>query len=437
MKKIILRTAALLLALILTLLILPSCANTGTPLLTLEVDGNTYTYSVNLYELYLSALKGNMVASGATVNGASAATDKFWNSMDTLDGTLQTLNDYYLAIALEECKNVLIAQYLFDDYGLTLSETEKEQIENDLNELVLTDGGGSKNKLNSVLSTYGVNYDMMREHYTNMAKINAVRNHLYSLLGDNIKQEYLEENYVHFQQIFLANYNYVYVTDDNGDVIYYNTSDSSICYKKTSYTKTEDGKIVYYTDDTYSHISYDKSNGEPSYKITSDGLSYETTPKNAEELEALRNRATIVFNQTQYVTEAEFEVAIAEESDDADAAAAYTDGYYLKKGTDYSATDEDYLYLDMIVEELENMEVGEVIKVESAMGYHIVKKYEITEKAYNMEENEVWFSSFETELTNHVFAEQATPYYEQIKIDETVLAEAKNMKQVAVNHFYY
>lgn len=431
------RLSALLLAIITLLLLLPACANSGTPMMTLEADGKTYTYSVNLYELYLSAIKGNMVAAGVTINGAPASSDKYWNSMDTLDGKLQTLNDYYLSVALEETKKVLIAQYLFDQYGLSLTETEKEKIEKDLNELVLTDGGGSKNKLNSVLSTYGVNYDMMREHFTNKAKINSLRNHLYSLLGDNIKQEYLEENYVHFQQIFLANYNYVYITDDNDDVIYYDTSNNSVCYKKTSYFKNVDGKTVYYTDDTYAHISYDTEKGEPSYKITADGSSYETTPKTKEELDALANRATIVYNQTKNVTEKEFEDAIGKESDDANAAAAYTDGYYLKKGTSYSASNESFLYLDTIVKELEKMEVGDVIKVESAMGYHIVKKYEVSEKAYDKEENNVWFKSFASDLTDTVFERQAEPYYAQIKIDTAVLESSKNMKQVAVNHFYY
>jgi len=437
MKKRLLRSSALLLAIIALLLILPSCANTGTPMMALEVDGKTYTYSVNLYELYLSALKGNMVAAGVTINGAPASSDQYWNSMDTLDGKLQTLNDYYLDVSLKECKSMLIAQYLFDRYELTLTEAEKEKIEEDLNELVLTDGGGSKANLNSVLSTYSVNYDMMREHYTNKAKINSLRNHLYSLLGDNIKQDYLEENYVHFQQIFLANYNYVYKTDSNGDVIYYDTSDNSIYYKKTAYAKNTNGTIVYYTDDSYAHISYDKDNGEPAYEISSDGMSYKTTPKTKEELEALENRATIIYNQTQNVNEAEFEAAVMEESDDASAAAEYTDGYYLNKGTKYSAANDGYLYLDTIVAELDKMEVGEVIKIESAMGYHIVKKYEVSDKAYAKEENEVWFESFAMELTDHVFAQQAEPYYAQITVDETVLESAKNMKQVAVNHFYY
>lgn len=437
MKKRIIRTAALLLAL-LALLTLPACANTGKTLMTLKADGRTYTFSVNLYEFYLSAVKGNLDASRVTIGGVRASSDKFWNTKDTFDGKLQTVNEHYLTLSQKECKDILIAQYLFDKYELTLPQSETEKIEEYLNELVMSDGDGSMTKLNSVLSTYSVNYDMMREHYTNMARIATLRNHLYSLLGENIKKEFLEENYVHFQQIFLAKYNYVYNTDENGDVIYYNTATSNtVCYKKTNYLKYVDGSAVYYTDDTYSHISYDTEKGVPSYKISADKETYETTPKTEEELKQLATRAENLYLQAKPMSNAQFETAILEESDDSAAAAAYTDGYYLNKNKNYSASDETLTFLDTVVKELNNIEVGEVVKIETETGYHIVKKYALTEKAYDKEENKVWFENFPVELTNRVFAEEAEPYYAQIKIDDAVLAEAKDMKQVAVNYFYY
>ncbi len=437
MKNKLLHIAALLLAVICLAALFPSCAASTTTLMTLEADGKTYSYSVNLFQLYLSALKGNLVAAGVTVNGHSAATDAYWNSMDTIDGQLQTLNNYYTEAALKECQSTLIAQYLFDAYGLSLSEAEKEKIETDLNELVQTDGNGSKTKLNSILSAYGVNYDMMKEHYTCKAKLTAVQKHLYSLLGDNIKAEYLERNYVHFRQLFLADYNYVYVTDDNGDIIYYNRSDNSVCYLETEYVETVKGENIYYTDSSHSHIAYDKENGTPSYKITANGDAYETEPKSESELEALDARADLLYNTLKNATSAEFEAAIQKEADDAEAVAAYTDGYYLQKGIDYSSSGEGYLYLDTLVEALETMQTGEVIKIRSSSGYHIVMKYDNTEKAYEKEENEVWFQNFVSGLTSEVFYEQCSAYYGKITVDEAVYASAADMKRVAVNYFYY
>ena len=61
MKKLLVRSAALMLALLM-LLPLAACANTGKSLLTLEANGKTYQFSVNLYELMLSATKGTMVS---------------------------------------------------------------------------------------------------------------------------------------------------------------------------------------------------------------------------------------------------------------------------------------------------------------------------------------------------------------------------------------
>ncbi|MBQ7335244.1 MAG: hypothetical protein IJW92_02070 [Clostridia bacterium] len=444
MKKTLLRTAALLLVLI-TLMCCVSCAGRGEALMTLEVDGTTYTFTVNHYELLLSAMKGTLVAYGATVNGYSPSSNAFWDCADEIDGTFQTMNDYYKNSILETCRNYLAALYLFDHYGLKLSEAELETIEEDMNELVLTDGDGSKTKLNSVLSTYGVNYDMLKDYYILKAKVTALQNYLYSTLGENIKERYLNENYVHFYQIFLAKYNYVYETDKNGDVIYYNQSDNTVFYLKTEFVKTDadgnyvkdsKGNVIYYTDSTFEHISYDTENGKPSYKISSDGSSYEVKDLTEEELKQVENRAEVLWETLQGSTAEAFEAKVETQSDDA-SAAAYTDGYYLQTNRDYSAQGESYLYLDEIVEKLGKAEAGDVLLIESTMGFHVIRKYENTEKAYEKEENEVWFENFEAGLSAEVFQSQCEPYLAQIVMDEKKWTETASMKEVPINYFYY
>ena len=56
------------------------------------------------------------------------------------------------------------------------------------------------------------------------AKAEAAANELYGEKGEKIsagiKQDYLEDNYFAFRQIFLANYYMKFATDENGDVIY-------------------------------------------------------------------------------------------------------------------------------------------------------------------------------------------------------------------------
>ena len=119
MKKHLLQVAILLLALTMILPSFASCANRGTPMLTLSMEGKTYTYSKNLYELQLSIAKGALsVANGPTVNGHTALNNAFWDSIDMIDGKTQKLDDYYRASILDECRRILIGLYLFDYYGL-------------------------------------------------------------------------------------------------------------------------------------------------------------------------------------------------------------------------------------------------------------------------------------------------------------------------------
>ena len=72
MKKILLRAAALMLVIMMLVAPLSSCSS-GKKMLTLKVDGKTYSISVNIYELMLSAMKGTLAAYGYTNNGYTPA----------------------------------------------------------------------------------------------------------------------------------------------------------------------------------------------------------------------------------------------------------------------------------------------------------------------------------------------------------------------------
>ena len=447
MKKLFMRAAALLLVILMLALPLASCAG-GKKMLTLKVDGKTYSISVNLYELMCSAMKGTLMAYNYTLEGHRPSQDAYWEIMDTYDGkTMETSDSFYRKNVLENCKAYLVSLYLFDKYELALSESAKKEIEETMDELVKTDGEGSKAKLNSVLANYGVNYNMLKEYYTIKAKFEAVQDHIYSTMGPNVKGEYLNENYVHFYQIFLANYTYVYETDKNGDTIYYDTTTNQILYKKTEFTQTtasgktetdSKGNVIYYTDVTRTHISYDSEKGQPSYKIDKDGESYVTKPMTEDELDKLVERANDLTQSLQGVSKDTFVAKVSSESDDTQAA-IYTDGYYLQKGVDFSASGEDFMYLDTIVEQLSSADVkdGDVIMIASPSGYHILMKCAPTEKAYELEANAVWFTNFVSGFTAEVFAERAEPYLAQIDLNEKVYAKAPTMKEVAINYFYY
>lgn len=273
MKQRTIRLCTLLVALVLLAIPLASCSSRGKTLLTLDKDGVKVTFSVNLYEFMLSRMKGALVSGGYTVNGYTPEQDSFWDYQDKFNGTdMQTLNDYYGDLILENCRTYLAAMWYFESMGLTLSDIQQQSIEDRLDDVLEEHGDGSKTKLNSVLSGYGINYNMLREIYTLEEMVNAVQTAKYganaSLVGHNVKEEYLAQNYVHFKQIFFPYYRYVYVTDANGDTIYYveESQLKTIAYDKGGYTREDEdgtpitdsnGDLIYYTTPFDYHIAYD------------------------------------------------------------------------------------------------------------------------------------------------------------------------------------
>ena len=216
MKVYIKRIASALLVLTLLLLCCSACSAKGKTLLSINKDGKKATFSANHYQLLLSRLKGAFVSYGySNESGAAADSEKFWNVQDTFDGqTLQTWDDYYREQVLNDCRTYTVAVWLFETNGLKLSKTALDAIQQDMEDLINDYGSGSKTRLNAVLSDYGVNYDLLKDFYTVDAKVDALKEFLYgsnaSGLGTNVKDQYLNDHYLRFKQIFFANYDYVY-----------------------------------------------------------------------------------------------------------------------------------------------------------------------------------------------------------------------------------
>ncbi len=455
MKKNLLRTLALCLALLFCLGTAVACKRQGKTMMTLKKDGISVSISVNTYQLMLSRMKGNLCYYGYTANDLTADRNAFWDYQDKFDGeTFETIDQYYSRMILENCKTYLAALYLFEREGLRLSDKELEDIEERLYEHLRADGDGSKTKLNAVLAAYGVNYDILEEIYTMEAKVAAVQTALYgenaSKVGPNVKDEFMQENYVHFRQIFLPSYNYVYEADQNGDTVYYYAEGSNkdrIYYDvhngvvgyndKGEKLTDENGDVIYFVKDSENKkIAYDSINGKPAMVPNQSGNGYQTEPMTDEELKALATRAEGLYETLKNSTNDEFEAAVSKEDTNAAVGSDYDDGYYLQKDLDYLAAGESNKYLADIVEALEGKEDGAVVFVESVHGYHIIKKYAHTEKAYEKEGNETWFENFNTNLIEQLFLEECEKLFPSINIDDDILATAPSMKEVGVNYNY-
>ncbi|MBR2926060.1 MAG: hypothetical protein IKC31_00585 [Clostridia bacterium] len=457
MKKTFLRHSARILSLLLMISLLvcsfAACANQGKTLMKLEKDGIKVTLSVNLYELFLCRMKGVLYNGGYTNNGVGPESQAFWNYTSKFEGdTVMTLDQYYHQNILTNCRTYLVSLYLFEQMDLQLTNADLEDVQQRLDELVRTDGGGSKTKLNSYLAGFGVNYNMLKDAYLLEKKVTAVQNALFGenagLIGDDIKTDHMKENYVHFRQIFLPTYNYKTETDANGDTVYYYTEGSMrdhvyydthngvVGYNEDgSVIKDKNGDTVYFVNDgEYKTIAYNKANGSPSYLMVENSTQYQIVEMTEEEKKALEARANALTEELTGKSYEEFEIAIGKEITPQNDLEQHPDGYYIDRNVDFAASGSDSAYLSEIIEKLDQMQDGDVALVPSPYGYHVIKKYPFTEKAYSLPANETWFENFNSNLIEKLFLERCETYFPEIYVDEKVLAGAPSIKNVAINY---
>lgn len=432
--KHIVRVLSLLLVSVFLLFPFASCAGSGgKTLMTLDREDTKVSLSVNFYRFQLSRLKGSFVGYGYTNGGGSASDAAFWAIQDKFDGgdQLQTWDEYYRAQVLETCKIYLIGLWVFEKNGLKLSDAAKQNIEEELQNIVNDYGDGSKTKLNAVLKPYGVNYKLLKNAYETEAKLEIAQDFLYganaSGLGETVKEEYLNAHYFRFKQIFYAKYDYEYIVDKNGDKVYYDESGNILYDTANGYER--DG--VYYLSRESEQIAYDKVNGTPKYKTDDKGnvIRRELT---AEELATVRSDAETTYAAVKEATETAFENVLAAEN----AESQFTDGYYLLRGTDYSSVSADLAYLSEIERLLEGMAVGEVGRLESDSGYHIIRRYAPTKGAYDLEVNEVWFSGFAEGLMAELFLKECETYLPKIAVNGSVLASAPSLADIDPNYYF-
>ena len=439
------RPIACLLAALLLLLPLASCASSGgKALLTLEKDGVKVTLSVNHYRLLLCRLKGAMIAGGASNGGGNASQDAFWDQLDTAEGddTLKTVDARCREQILENCRIYLAGLWYFKKNGLSLSEAAQANIAQAMDDLVANFGNGSKTKLNAVLRSYGVNYDLLRSVYETEAKLETVQNFLYgenaSKLETNVKDEYLNAHYLRFKQIYVPYFTYETVKDANGDTIYYHPETGRVLYDENGYSHKDangnyvtdaNGDVVKYVSPTDSRVLYDRDGGIVKYTEKRIALT-------GSDLEAEQARAQDLFSAMKDAPDSDFEAKIAEEN----GASEFTDGYYLIRGTDYSGLEElvegELNDLSAIASLLENMEIGQTVKYESANGCNVIRRYQPTSGAYNMEVNEKVFETFADGLMAERFLLECAPLLPEIRVNEAVLAAAPTVKQSSPTNYF-
>ena len=435
MKAIIKKIFILTLACVMILTSMVGCSSRGKTMIEL---GDS-EISVNLYMLLLSRMKGKLAS--AYSFGEKALYDSFWDTvMDASTG--QTYNDYYTNMVLENAKTYIAALYLFDDLGLKLPDSYMDEIDKELDDLVTNDGDGSKSAFNALISSYGANYTVLRDAYIMEAKISYLKDHLFgasgSLISDSLIEEYYQETYVRFRHIFFFTTKPVYDADENGDTIYF-TSAGKIAYdKEKGHKKEENGKFVtdkngdmiFYLDD--GRIAYDSKNGVPNPVLDSSG-NVMTTKLTADELIKLSDKTQLIMEGEAKEGDYKLFDALVEKYTEDEGMTKYPNGYYLTATSNYDSPE--------VVEALFEMEEGEIRRVDSQYGIHIVMKYELDEGGYADEKNTDFFRTsegslaFMSTLKNILLEEYVEKYKANIVIDEELL-KSVSMKTVGANYNY-
>ncbi len=420
MKKTV-KMIASLLCLLMLFAAFAACAEEK-PMLTL----GDKTLSVNVYQFLLSRAKGTLAYYGYEVDSES-----YWRTVVDMNGT--TYEDSVRALVREQAISYIVSDKLFDEAGLTLPDETVQKIDGLLAKHV--ENAGSKTKLNEELMSFGVNYDILREIYIIEAKTAQLKEHLYGKSGEKTevgdRESYYNESYVAFKQIFLAKYDYIVDTDDNGDNVYY-TSDThkAIAYDTVNGKTKSDaygrpikdifGNPEYYTED--GKIAYDKEKGV---------LAYTPVELSAGEKAELYNKAR------QYVydcngSESTFEAYAALYDESESGGLMYlnaTAGYYSSQVVEAA-------YFDEMAAKVKGLDTGECTLYESESGYHVLMRYDAEAGAYDKEENKDYFESFYSDLINYLFDALCDSRAGEVEINEGAFEEVPAMTEIGATVKY-
>lgn len=348
MKKII--SACLAALVLVSVFVLPSCGSKGETLMSLGGE----KISVNMYRLWLSRVKGAYGGSDESIWDETAE-----------DG--RTYNEIFTEYVRKNAKTLLCAMYEFGKNGLKLSESDKKEISDNMDAMLSERADGNMNELNSVLSQYGVNYNILKEVYTIEKKLSVLRESLYGENGtekitDETRDEYYNSNYVRIKQIFFYTSNKP-VTDEDGN-----------------YTYDENGYVV-------------------------------TRDFTEEEIAEQKNKAKLV--SSSLTSGQDFDLLLSSQNEDT-AAEAYPNGYYFTRTSQYA---------DGVIDAAFGLDIGEFTTVESEYGIHIIKRLPLEDKGYSLSANADFFTDFEENLVTDLFTARLSAYEKDIKVNEELLAK--------------
>ncbi|MBO7303864.1 MAG: hypothetical protein J6V09_01400 [Clostridia bacterium] len=297
----------------------------------------------------------------------------FWNKKGD-DG--ETYGDQLRAGVEEYIKQVLVANYLYDNYT-NLTSTDRKKISEACEELLTYRANGKKDEFNKLVSDYGFSYSSLCEASMMLYKASMAERVIYGVDGSNVK------NFPTLAESYLKKYSHVYLI----------------------FIRTE-SKFVY-------------ENGN---RVMGDGGEYLTEPLTDEEkadrekvisemrdaISALESGVGASMSEEMFFT---YQAAHDEGDED-----MYADGYYFHESSAF--TYEFASALGEVVDKSLNMKVGEYGEVVLDFGVCFIYKDVPTTAAYASGLNEACFTDFYSDASAYLFNETVLSLSKDAKIKD-------------------
>lgn len=315
--------------------------------------------TANMYSYWLSTYKSDFLH----YYNNSVNDDAFWDSEVSAGVTAE---QYAMNLINQNIKFILIGMQLFRDYGLKISAETSASVNEDINEKI--DFYGSRANLNTALSAFGINADILKDIYIAEEKLYAVYDYLYGENGiDKVTGEMIDNYYA-------GNYSRIkYI----------------IIYNKEKNVTDENGNVQY----------------------DSDGLIM-TEPLSEEELNAKNEKieeAMICVNAGD-----EFE-SIMEDYNEADMS-EYKNGFYV-------SANELNIYGFAMVNAVKNMKEGEVRLIEDDYAVYIIKKYDLIDRDDFTESDTEQLKELEKYCIQEKYEAAFSKYAEDILIADEIMSD--------------
>ena len=392
------------------------------------------------YEFMMSRVKGSLAR-----NQHKVTDPDFWYTV--IEGDGRTYEEFYNDYVLERCKYYLAALVIFEQEGLTLPKSKLQEIEEEVQFYIDYDGKGSEEDFSASIRKLGVDAEALRRCYIIEAKYEYLMSYLYGdgeLIGDIVKEEYYQDNYIRFKQILFRKYEYEYQYYEYNDKEYlmyfdsstgkpiYDTKNGEVRYdEKGNRLRDNYGVTMYFDED--GNVLYDTKNGKPSEKLDEKGNAIKIYYGDAQLFSRLAeaNEIAASIEKGDYSS---FEAKLTEVNEAEMIFETFTDGYYLSHLEEEKYF--EYEYIKVILAGLEDMDVGEVAVIESEHGYHVVMRYALDEAKYNDSEYSYWFGDLANKIILDLFNQKIDEVLPEIIVNEENIAKARSITRVGINYDY-